>query len=57
VEAEELMPPFTGPPMDRCKLHGVNPDNYLADVLTRLVNLWQNSRAHPLGWESAITAN
>jgi len=27
-----------------CKLHGVNPEAYLTDVLTKLVNNWPNSR-------------
>jgi hypothetical protein len=30
--------------VETCKLHGVNPEAYLSDVLTRLVNNWPNSR-------------
>ena len=30
--------------IESCKLHGVNPEAYLADVLTKLVNNWTNSR-------------
>jgi transposase len=42
-----------------CKLHGVNPNTYLADVLTKLVNLWPNSRLAeltPWAWKPANTA-
>ncbi len=28
----------------RCKLNGVDPQAYLTDVLTKLVNLWPASR-------------
>jgi transposase len=31
-----------------CRLHGVDPQAYLTDVLTRLVNLWPNSRIDEL---------
>jgi transposase len=30
--------------IETCKLHGVNPETYLTDVLTKLVNAWPNSR-------------
>ena len=30
--------------IETCKLHGVNPEVWLADVLTRLVDNWPNSR-------------
>jgi len=30
--------------IETCKLHGVNPEAYFTDVLTRLVNNWPNSR-------------
>ena len=30
--------------IETCKLHGVNPEAYLTDVLTRLVNSWPNRR-------------
>jgi len=34
--------------IETCKLHGVNPEAYFTDVLTRLVNNWPNSRRrHP----------
>src|SRR4051794_29468586 len=29
--------------IETCKLHGVNPEAYLTDVLTKLVNNWPNS--------------
>ena len=39
--------------IETCKLHGVDPQAYLADVLIRLVNLWPASRLdeglHALG--------
>jgi IS66 C-terminal element len=36
--------------IETCKLHGVDPQAYLADVLTKLVNLWPAARrAHALG--------
>jgi hypothetical protein len=31
-------------PVETCQLHGVNPEAYLSDVLTKLVNNWPNSR-------------
>ena len=30
--------------IETCKLHGVNPEAYLADVLSKLVDNWPNSR-------------
>ena len=42
--------------IETCKLHGVNPEAYLTDVLTRLVNNWPNSRLAeltPWGWAAA----
>jgi transposase len=30
--------------IETCKLHSINPEAYLADVLTKLVNNWPNSR-------------
>jgi transposase len=39
--------------IETCKLHGVNPETYLTDVLTKLVNNWPNSRLAeltPWGW-------
>jgi hypothetical protein len=38
------------------RLHGVNPEAYLTDVLTKLVNNWPNSRLAdltPWGWAAA----
>ena len=29
--------------IETCKLHGVNPQTYLTDVLTKLVNNWPNN--------------
>ena len=39
--------------IETCKLHSVNPQAYLTDVLTNLVNNWPNSRLGeltPWGW-------
>jgi transposase len=30
--------------IETCKLHGINPEAYFTDVLTKLVNNWPNSR-------------
>ena len=30
--------------IETCKLHDINPQAYLTDVLTRLVNNWPNPR-------------
>jgi len=39
--------------IETCKLHSVNPEASLTDVLTRLVNGWPNKdrRTHALGRE------
>ena len=34
--------------IETCKLSGVDPQAYLADVLTKLVNLWPASRLDEL---------
>ena len=34
--------------IETCKLHGVNPEASLTDVLTRLVNGWPNKRISEL---------
>src|SRR5487761_1823061 len=42
--------------IETCKLHGVNPEAYLSDVLTRLVNGWPNRRLAdllPWAWAAA----
>ena len=42
--------------IETCKLHSVNPQAYLTDVLTKLVNNWPNSRLDeltPWGWAAA----
>lgn len=42
--------------VETAKLHGVEPQTYLADVLTTLVNLWPNSRIDellPWNWAAA----
>lgn len=37
--------------IETCKLHGVNPEAYFTDILTKLVNNWPNSRlAELLPW-------
>ena len=41
--------------VETCKLHGVDPQAYFADLLTRLVNLWPASRLDdlmPWNWAS-----
>ena len=43
--------------IETCKLHRVNPQAYLIDVLTKLVNNWSNSRLvelTPWAWAAAI---
>jgi transposase len=43
-------------PIETCKLNGVDPQAYLADVLTKLVNLWPASRIDelmPWAWGAA----
>jgi len=42
--------------IETCKLHGVNPEAWLTDVLTRLVNGWPNRRLAeltPWTWKAA----
>ena len=42
--------------IETCKLHGVNPEAYLTDVLTKLIYNWPNSRLAeltPWGWAAA----
>jgi transposase len=42
--------------IETCKLHGIDAQAYLADVLTRLVNLWPNDRLDdllPWAWAAA----
>jgi transposase len=34
--------------IETCKLNGVDPQVYLTDVLTRLVNLWPSARIDEL---------
>jgi transposase len=44
--------------VETCKLNGVDPQRYLADLLTRLVNGWPNSRIDelmPWCWATAET--
>ncbi len=43
--------------IETCKLHSVNPQAYLTDVLTKLVNNWPNSRLAeltPWAWAAEI---
>ena len=43
--------------IETCKLHGVDPQTYFTDVLTRLVNLWPASRLDDLmPWNWAADA-
>ena len=42
--------------IETCKLHGVNPEAWLADVLTKLVNNWPNrclAELTPWTWQAA----
>jgi transposase len=42
--------------IETCKLNGIDPQAWLADVLTRLVNLWPNNRLDellPWTWAAA----
>ena len=44
--------------IETCKLHGVNPEAWLADVLTKLVNGWPNRRLAeltPWAWQAQNT--
>jgi transposase len=46
--------------VETCKLHGVDPQAYFADVLTKLVNLWPESRLDellPWAWAASRTTN
>jgi hypothetical protein len=46
--------------VETCKLHAVDPQAYLADVLTKLVNLWPESRLDelmPWAWAASRTTN
>jgi hypothetical protein len=44
------------PLVETCKLYGVDPQAYFADVLTKLVNLWPASRLDelmPWAWDAS----
>ncbi len=44
--------------IETCKLHNVEPQTWLTDVLTKLVNLWPNDRLDellPWAWAAAAT--
>ena len=44
--------------VETCKLNGVDPQRYFADLLTRLVNGWPNSRIDELmPWRWAKPGN
>jgi len=46
--------------VETCKLHGVDPQTYFTDVLTKLVNLWPASRLDelmPWAWLAQRTAD
>ena len=46
--------------VETCKLHGVDPQAYFADVLTKLVNLWPASRLDelmPWAWAEQRSAD
>ena len=46
--------------VETCKLHGVDPQSYFADVLTKLVNLWPASRLDelmPWAWAAQRSAD
>jgi hypothetical protein len=46
--------------IETCKLNGVDPHAYFADVLTRLVNLWSASRLDelmPWAWSAKGSDN
>ena len=46
--------------VETCKLHGVDPQAYFADVLTKLVNLWPESRLDellPWAWATSRKTN
>jgi hypothetical protein len=45
--------------IETCKLHGVDPQTYFTDVLTKLVNLWPLSRLDelmPWAWAAERSA-
>jgi transposase len=46
--------------VETCKLHGVDPQTYFTDVLTKLVNLWPASRLDelmPWAWAAQRAAD
>jgi hypothetical protein len=46
--------------IETCKLHGVDPQTYFTDVLTKLVNLWPASRLDelmPWAWAAERSTN
>jgi len=46
--------------IETCKLHGVDPQTYFTDVLTKLVNLWPASRVDelmPWAWAAGHSTN
>jgi IS66 C-terminal element len=46
--------------IETCKLHGVDPQAYFTDVLTKLVNLWPASRLDelmPWAWVAERSTN
>jgi transposase len=46
--------------IETCKLYGVDPQTYFTDVLTKLVNLWPQSRLDellPWAWAASRTAH
>jgi transposase len=46
--------------IETCKLHGVDPQTYFTDVLTKLVNLWPASRLDelmPWTWATERSTN
>lgn len=46
--------------IETCKWHGVNPETWLADVLTKLVGGWPNRRLAeltPWAWQAANTVD
>lgn len=46
--------------IETCKLNGVDPQAYFADVLSKLVNLWPGSRLNelmPWAWAAAHSNN
>ena len=50
---------FVASLVETCKLTGVDPQAYLADVLTRLVNLWPAARIDelmPWAWAAERSA-